>query len=159
VDVEITNNQKGETIIRKRQIRRNGPSTAALGPKVVQIRNLKPGKGFTKQVNPEQIKSSNIRPVKEPRKNCSIGQKSTRNVKSNLRPRAGGVGRAKGLKTSKSRKARAPKRRILKANNIRGVQSQSKGMKQGKKHIPAPEAVVLNNGEKRWSRKVRPWGR
>ena len=35
--LEITNNQKGETIIRKRQIRRNGPNTAALGPEVVQI--------------------------------------------------------------------------------------------------------------------------
>jgi len=126
--------------------------------RLYKFKITKLGKGTSKGINPEQIQSSNIRSVKKPRKNRSIGQKTTRNIKSNPRLRAGGVRGAKGFKATKGRKSRAPKWRILKTNNIRGVQSRSKGIKQGEKHIPAPEAVVLNNGEKRCRRAVLPWG-
>jgi len=44
----------------------------------------------------------------------------------------------------------------LQTNNIRGGLGRGKGMKKGKKHIPAPEAVVLKNGKNVFQ--GPPWG-
>ena len=159
VDIEVTNNQKGEAIIRKCQIWRKGPNTTALGPEIVIIQNAKLRNKSAKEVNSEQIKGNNIWPVQNPRKNSSIGHKTTRNIKGNLGLRVKRVGETKGLKTIKERKAGAPKRMILKTNNIKRVQRRSKEIKQGEKHIPATEAVVLNDGKRECRRKVLLWRR
>ena len=54
----------------------------------------------------------------------------------------------KGRKVVKGRKASAPNRRILYTNNVRRSLDSGKGIKQGKKHIPAPKTVVLNDRER-----------
>ena len=47
------------------------------------------------------------------------------------------------------RRARAPNTEVLYANNIWRSLVSFKGIKQGKKHIPAREAVVLSDRESR----------
>ena len=62
--------------------------------------------------------------------------------------------RKEGLKTSKRGKVSLVDRLIMQ-KDYRGVSARgrsSEQLKQGKKNIPAPKAVMLNNGKKRKGR-------
>ena len=58
----------------------------------------------------------------------------------------------KGPKTIKRRKVSLVNRRLLQKNYRRIGGRRFKRLKQGKKNIPAPKAVMLNNGKKRRGR-------
>ena len=87
-----------------------------------------------------------VGPVLKQRKYARSAKQARKNITGDLRWSAT-KGRSKALKAREGWKPPPPNRGILQANNIGWGLGRGKGVEKGKKHIPAPEAVVLRNGE------------
>jgi len=105
------------------------------------------GGGVEETIGGEKVEGHNISPPKKPWKEGNSRQKGTINVKSN--PRLTATGRRGGKNSIQIKRGEfAPiDRRVLQGDNTRGVGQLRKRPEQRKEHIPAPEAVVLNECE------------
>jgi len=149
MDVQITQRQSGKGAGGKNNVQwdRAGVVGATLGTVGVDYRDACGG-GVEKTVRGEEVQSHNVTPSEETGQEGNRSQKGTINVRSNPWLAATGCRRGKNSKQIKRGEFASINRRVLEGNNGRRVGQLLERPEQRKKHIPAPEAVVLNECER-----------
>jgi len=148
MNVKVPQRQRGERGHRKNKIRRNGAGIVETTLRAVGVNDSKASCcGVEKAIRGEEVQCHNITPSEKTRQEGDRIQKGVIQVKSDAGLTTTVGGRGKNCERIKTRKFAPIYRRVLKGNN-RGNEGQlSEGPEQGKEHISAPEAVVLNECE------------
>jgi hypothetical protein len=141
VDVEIPDHQGGGGGTGESPLGGQGGETAVAGPGIVDIQNVQTGEVGPKKGRAPDLQFGDVHAVrKKYRKNRNMRHKGPQHKKSNAGLTAYRRGK-KGKKTVSRRQPTSPNGGILQTNNGRNI--RTKGIKKGKKQIPAPQAVVL----------------
>jgi len=150
VDVEVSHDQEGKPKVGKKNFRLDGVDPVVHSIGRIGINNPEGVEtGAKKRLIGEDIEGEDFVHPHKLVEHRVVGKKGPRNIGSHswLPNRE-----KKELETIKGRKVSLVDRWILQ-KDYRGIGGRlSEQLKQGTKSIPAPKAVMLNNGEKRRSR-------
>jgi len=148
IDIQVTQRESGNGAGGENNVRWNRASIVgtALGAVRVDYRETI-GRGIKKAVRGEEVQSHHVTPSEKAGEEGNRSQKETKNVKCNLWLTATGGGRGKDSKQIKRGVFAPVDRRVLEGDNGWRVGQLRERPEQRKKHIPAPEAVVLNECE------------
>jgi len=148
VNVEVTQHECGEGGRRKYNIRGNRAGIVETTLRAVAVDDHKTSRGGVKEtVRGEEVQSHNITRSEKGGQEGNSSQKRTINVKGNSGLAATIGEGGKNSKQIKGRKLAPVDRSVLQGDNGWRMGQLRERPEKRKKHIPAPEAVVLNEGE------------